>query len=49
MTNHVSANSSYISFVFLLAQDYTKRKRNNRKVNGLRRLLVHHVLYYGSN
>lgn len=47
MTNHVSANSSYISFVFLLAQDYTKRRRSNRTVNGLRR--VHHVLYYGSN
>lgn len=49
MTNHFSANSSDITFVFLLAQDYTKRTLNNRKVNGLHRLLVHHVLYYGFN
>lgn len=35
MTNHVSANSSSIRFVFLLAQDDTKTRGNNRKVNGL--------------
>lgn len=41
MTNHVGANLS-------LALDNTERRRDNRKVNGLRRRSVHHVLYHGS-
>lgn len=36
-------------FVFSLAQGNTKRRRDNRKVNGLHSRSVHHVLYYGSN
>lgn len=47
MTNHVSANSSRtISFGVGAGRHL---ERNNRKVNGLRRLTVHRVLYYGSN